>query len=98
MREDHCRPAVLPPSFSSRADPNGAEHRFVEEHIEHVQITFLIIHMRYHQASVHFFGSRMGGVLLIPQKNTQPKTGPLDTKVMTADLICLLVGNNTLLV
>ena len=81
----------------SCADPNGAEHRFVEEHIEHEQIIILIIHMRYHQASVQFCCRRMGGVLLIPQKNTQPKTGPLDTKVMTADLICLLIGNNTLL-
>ena len=32
----------------------------------------------------------------VPAKNTQqPKTGPLDTKVMTADLICLLIGNDT---
>ena len=31
------------------------------------------------------------------KKHTQPKTGPLDTKVMTADLICFLIGNNTLL-
>ena len=73
MREDHCRPAVLPPSFVSCADPNGAEHRFVEEHIEHVGIIILIIHMRYHQACVQFCCRRMGGVLLIPQKNTQPK-------------------------
>ena len=57
----------------SCADPNGAEHRFVEEHIEHVQIIILIIHMRYHQASVHFFSSRMGGVLLIPAKKHTAK-------------------------
>ena len=57
----------------SCADPNGAEHRFVEEHIEHVQIIILIIHMRYHQASVHFFSSRMGGVLLIPAKTHTAK-------------------------
>ena len=82
----------------SCADPNGAEHRFVEEHIEHVEIIILIIHMRYHQASVHFFSSRMGGVLLIPAKtHTAKNRSALDTKVMTADLICLLIGNNTLL-
>ena len=77
--------------------PTGQRHRFVEEHIGHVQVIFLIIHMRYHQASVQFCCIRVGGVLLIPAKNTQPKTGSLDTKVMTADLICLLIGNNTLL-
>ena len=53
--------------------PTGQRHRFVEEHIEHVQIIFLIIHMRYHQASAQFCCIRVGGVLLIPAKNTQQK-------------------------
>ena len=76
--------------------PTGQRHRFVEEHIDHVQFIILIIHMRYHQASVQFCCIRVGGVLLIPAKNTPPKTGPLDTKVMAADLVCLLIiGNNT---
>ena len=57
----------------SCADPNGAEHRSVEEHIGHVQIIILIIHMRYDQAYVHFSSSRMGGVLLIPAKTHTAK-------------------------
>ena len=53
--------------------PTGQRHRFVEEHIEHVQIIILIIHMRYHQACVQFCCRRMGGVLLIPAKKHTAK-------------------------
>ena len=54
----------------SCADPNGAEHRFVEEHIEHVQIIILIIHIRYHQASVQFSQQQDGWRAVDPRKNT----------------------------
>ena len=53
--------------------PTGQRHRFVEEHIGHVQIIIIIIQMRYHQACVHFSSSRMGGVLLIPAKTHTAK-------------------------
>ena len=66
----------------------------MEEHIDHVQVIILIIHMRYHQASVQFSQQQDGWRAVDPRKkHTAQNRSVLDTKVMTADLICLLIGN-----